>query len=332
MRTACADFVCLRITSMLDADINLYKFDWDQTWAGFFMNAQGYIYARYGVRREHDGEKTVTIAGLLDTMKKVLEIHKKELTKAPPAWKPMTIQDLGSYKKDPQAPRGCAHCHHAWTYTRKNEMDLGQWKRDKLWVFPLAENLGITPDYDENTLVKDVSGMAAKAGVKAGDRIKAVNGTRVLTPADISWILQGMDKGGTIKLDLERDGSMTSASMSVSGFDWRKRDLSWRESVNVLSPQTGFWAPDAKPDERAQLGIPADGIALKVRMVNAASAAKAAGLAVDDVIVSVDGKTKDMSYNEFTQHVWMDKNPGSVLQLIVLRKGRQQVPISLQLR
>jgi S1-C subfamily serine protease len=120
--------------------------------------------------------------------------------------------------------------------------------------------------------------------------------------------------------------------MSVSGIDWRKRDLSWRESVNVLSPQTGFWAPDAKPDERQQLGIPPDGIALKVKMVTPVSAAKAAGMLVDDVIISVDGKTKGMNYNEFTQHVWMDKAPGSVLQLVVLRKGKGQVPISLALK
>jgi len=331
VRTACADFVCLRITSMLDVDFNLFKFDWDQTWAGFFMNAQGYIYARYGIRKEHDGEKSVSIPGLLDTMRKALEIHKKESAKAPPAWKPQTIQDLPSFKKDPQAPKGCAHCHHAWTYTRKNEMDLGQWKREKLWVYPLPENLGITLDLDQNTLVKASTGMAAKAGVKEGDRIKAVNGQRVVSPADIAFILNGIDKGA-VKLDLDRDGAPASASMSVSGVDWRKRDISWRESVNVLSPQTGFWAPDAKPDERTQLGIAADGIALKVRMITPVGAAKAAGLLVDDVIVSVDGKTKDMSYNEFTQHVWMDKNPGSVLQLIILRKGKQQVPISVQLK
>ena len=327
----CADFVCLRVTSMLDVDINLFKFDWDQTWAGFFMNAQGAIYARYGVRKEHDGEKTVSIAGLLDTMRKALEIHKKEAAKSPPAWKPMTIQDLGSYKKDPQAPKGCAHCHHAWTYTRKNEMDLGTWKRDKLWVFPLADNLGITLDTDQNTLVNAVTGAAAKADVKVGDRVKAVNGQRVLTPADISWILQNVDKG-TVKLDLDRDGSPATASIPVSGVEWRKRDLSWRESVNVLSPQTGFWAPDAKPDERQKLGLAPDAIALKVRLVNNPGPAKAAGLMVDDVIVAVDGKTKGMSYNEFTQHVWMDKNPGSVLQFVVLRKGSQQVPISISLR
>jgi hypothetical protein len=322
--------VCLRITSMLDADINLYKFDWDQTWAGFFMNAQGYIYARYGIRKEQNGETTVSLVGLRDTMKKVLEIHKKEAGKSPKAWTPLTIQDLPSYKKDPQAPKGCAHCHHAWTYTRKNEMDLGKWNRDKLWVFPLADNLGISLDYAQNTLVSAVSGMAQKAGVREGDRIKSLNGQRVVTPADISWILQGVDKGD-VKLELDRNGAPATASMSVSGIDWRKRDLSWRESVNVLSPQTGFWAPNAKPDERQQLGIPADGIALKVKMVTPASAAKAAGIQVDDVIIAVDGKTKDMDYKEFTMHVWMDKNPGSILQLVVLRKGRQ-IPIAVSLK
>ena len=316
---------------MLDVDMNLFKFDWDQTWAGFFMNAQGYIYARYGVRKEQNGESTVSLAGLRDTMRKALELHKKEFRKSPPAWKPMTMQELPSFKKDPQAPKGCAHCHHAWTYTRKNEMDLGQWKREKLWVYPLADNLGISLDCDQNTLVTAVTGMAQKAGVQSGDRIKAVNGQRVLTPADISFVLQGVDKG-PVKLDLERDGAPATASISVSGFGWRKRDLSWRESVNVLSPQTGFWAPDAKPDERQKLGIPADGIALKVRMVTPASAAKAAGVLVDDVIVAVDGKTKGMNYNDFTQHVWMDKNPGSVLQLVVIRKGKQKLPLAVMLK
>jgi len=315
---------------MLDADINLFKFDWDQTWAGFFMNAQGYIYARYGVRKEQNGETTVSLPGLRDTMKKVLEVHRKEAGKSPKPWTPTTIQDLPSFKKDPQAPKGCAHCHHAWTYTRKNDMDLGKWNRDKLWVFPLADNLGISLDYAQNTLVTSVTGMAQKAGIQSGDRIKAVNGQRVLTPADISWILQGVDKGD-IKLDLERENATATASMTVSGIEWRKRDLSWRESVNVLSPQTGFWAPNAKPDERQQLNIPADGIALKVKMVTPASAAKAAGILVDDVIIAVDGQTKNMDYNEFTMHVWMDKNPGSVLQLVVLRKGKQ-IPISVLLK
>jgi serine protease Do len=313
---------------MLDVDINLFKFDWDLTWAGFFMNAQGYIYARYGVRKEQNGETTVSLAGLRDTMKQALELHKKEFRKSPPAWTPLTIQELPSFKKDPQAPKGCAHCHHAWTYTRKNEMDLGQWKKEKLWVYPLADNLGITLDYARNTVVTASSGMAQKAGVKEGDRIRAVNGQRVLTPADIAFILQGIDKGG-VKLDLERDGSAATASMTVSGIDWRKRDLSWRESVNVLSPQTGFWAPNAKPDERQ--GVPADGIALKVRMVTPFSAAKAAGMMVDDLIISVDGKTKDMNYNDFTMYVWMEKNPGSVLQLVVLRKGRP-VPVAVTLK
>jgi hypothetical protein len=313
---------------MLDVDINLFKFDWDLTWAGFFMNAQGHIYARYGVRKEQNGEATVSLAGLRETMKQVLEIHKKDFRKSPPSWTPLTIQELPSYKKDPQAPKGCAHCHHAWTYTRKQEMDLGQWKREKLWAYPLADNLGISLDYAQNTVVTAATGMAQKAGVQAGDRIKSVNGQRVLTPADISTILQAVEKG-TIKLDLDRDGSPATASMSVSGVDWRKRDISWRESVNVLSPQTGFFAPNAKPDERQ--GVPADGIALKVRMVTNYSAAKAAGLMVDDLIVSVDGKTKDMNYNEFTMYVWMEKNPGSVLQLIVLRKGKQ-IPIAVVLK
>jgi hypothetical protein len=321
-----ADFVCLRITSMLDVDITLFQFDWDQTWAGFFMNAQGYIYARYGTRKEQNGENSVSLAGLKETMKKSLELHKKEFAKAPPAWKPMNVEDLPSFKKDPQAPKGCAHCHHAWTYTRKNEMDLGKWKREKLYVYPLAENLGITLDLDRNTVVKDAAGMAQKAGVQPDDKILAVNGQRVLTPADISFILNGIQTG-TVKLDLDRGGSPATASMSVSG-DWRKRDLSWRESVNVLSPQAGFWAPALPDAERPKFGLAADAIALRVKMLTPTGGAKAAGMMVDDIIIAVDGQTKNMTTGDLTQHIWMDLNPGSVLKLVVLR-GKKQIPINV---
>jgi len=315
---------------MLEADLNLYKFDWDMTWAGFFMNAQGFIYARYGVRKERNGEKSVSLAGLRETMKGVLKLHKKEAARAAPPWKPATMRDLPSYRKDPQSPQGCAHCHHAWTYTRKNEMDQGQWKREKLWVFPLAENLGITLDLDANTLVKEAAGPAASAGIQPGDRVTALQGQRVLTPADMSWVLHNF-QGGTLKVDLERDGAPAAASLALPGMEWRKRDLSWRESVNVLSPQTGFWARECNPEDRKKLGLPPDAIAIRVKMVTPAGAGKAAGIRVDDVIVGVDGKTKAMSEAEFTQHVWMDCNPGTVLKLTVLR-ANQQMPIGVMLK
>jgi len=315
---------------MIDVDLNLYKFDWDLTWAGFFMNAQGYIYARYGTRKEQNGENSVSLAGLKEVMKKSLEIHKKEFMKAPPAWKPLTMKELNSYKKDPQSPKGCAHCHHAWTYTRKNEMDLGQWKKEKLFVYPLADNLGITLDLDQNTVVKSAAGQAQKAGVQPDDKILAVNGQRVLTPADISTILHNL-QSGTVKLDLDRGGSPATASMSVSGIEWRKRDLSWRESVNVLSPQAGFWAPDLPAAERPQYGLAADAIALRVKMVTPSGSAKASGMRVDDVIVAVDGQTKNMNSGDLTQHIWMDLNPGSILRLVVLR-DKKQVPVNVMVK
>jgi len=310
--------------------MNLFKFDWDLTWAGFFMNAQGYVYARYGTRQEQNGEKSVSLAGLRETMKKVLEIHRKEFMKPAPPWRPASMQELPSYKKDNQRPMGCAHCHHAWTYSRKHEMDLGQWKKEKMFVYPLAENLGITLDLDQNTVVKSAADPAAKAGVQPGDRVTALNGQRVLTPADISWILHNFP-GGTLKLEIDRDGSPATASMSLSGVEWRKRDLSWRESVNVLSPQAGFWAPELKPDEKQKLGLAANAIGLKVRTVNPNGPAKPAGLKVDDVIVAVDGKTTDMTTDQLTQHIWMDLDKGSVLRLVVVR-DRRQLPINILVR
>ena len=318
---------------MLNVDINLFDFDWDLTWAGFFMNAQGHIYARYGIRNSANGESTMSIPGLTKVMREVLEIHKKEAGKRPKRrMRRVRIQDLTSYKKDARAPRGCAHCHHAYTYKRKELMNIGRWRKEQLYVYPLSDNLGISLDLDENTLVTGVTGLAAKAGVQSGDRILSMNKQRVLSPADIASVLHYF-KSGTLKMEVERSGEEKpkAISMRLSGKKWRERDLSWRESVNVLSPQAGFNAPPLAAGMKSQMGLDPGALALEVRFVAPNSPAKRAGLKMKDVIIAVDGRTTSMTQNELTQHIWMNHDPGSVLRLVVVRKKRQR-PIFVRLQ
>ena len=43
-------FVCVRLVQMNGLDLSLFQFDYDQTLAALFLNADGTVYGRYGTR------------------------------------------------------------------------------------------------------------------------------------------------------------------------------------------------------------------------------------------------------------------------------------------
>lgn len=67
----------------------------------------------------------------------------------------------------------------------------------------LADYFGVK----HGVLVKSISegSTAAKAGVKAGDVITAINGSRVDEPSDVTRELRDTDEGATLTIDIVRD-------------------------------------------------------------------------------------------------------------------------------
>ena len=58
-------------------DLSLFQFDYDLTFAAFFMNADKTIYGRYGSRSEmKDAAKDISIDGFRKALAAALEIHK----------------------------------------------------------------------------------------------------------------------------------------------------------------------------------------------------------------------------------------------------------------
>ena len=50
VRTLLEKFVCVRIVSTNGLDLSLFQYDYDQSFATFFLNADGSIYGRFGTR------------------------------------------------------------------------------------------------------------------------------------------------------------------------------------------------------------------------------------------------------------------------------------------
>jgi len=69
-------FVCVRQVSTNGLDLSLFQYDTDQSFAVFFLNADGTIYGRFGTRSHRtEWVQDVSISGLAAALKGALKLH-----------------------------------------------------------------------------------------------------------------------------------------------------------------------------------------------------------------------------------------------------------------
>jgi hypothetical protein len=221
--------VCVRIVRMNDVDIALFQFDYDLTWMGFFLSADKKIYSRYGGRDAGSDEGRMSINGLKVTMRRVLELHRRELAakvKAPPPPAPKRPQDVF------RVTANCLHCHQVWEGMRERQRETGTFDPASLWVYPLPENVGLVLDVDAGSRVAKVlpGSAAGRAGMKPGDELSRVGGVNVLAQADVLWALHNAPAKGRLGVEYRRDGRSRTAALELLP-GWRRTDMSWRQSI-----------------------------------------------------------------------------------------------------
>jgi serine protease Do len=119
-------FVCVRLVQANALDLDQFQFDFDLTFAVFFMNEDGTIYGRYGTRSSmEEAEHDISLEGLAKAMEGALALHARyPLNKASLAGKrqnllevsrPEELPGLAKYKPaiDYQGAtaQSCMHCH-----------------------------------------------------------------------------------------------------------------------------------------------------------------------------------------------------------------------------
>ena len=91
---------------------------------------------------------------------------------------------------------------------------------------------------------------------------------------------------------------------------------------------------DSSEAQRAELGAPKDGMALRVRHVGEHgdhARAKKAGIEQGDVIVGCDGQRGRMSESDLLAYLLQKKRPGDEVELEVLRFGQKRtIRLTLQ--
>ncbi len=68
-------FVTVRLVQANAMDLTLFKFDFDLTFAAFFLNADGTIYGRFGTRSDEAAMRDISMEGLRKALQGALELH-----------------------------------------------------------------------------------------------------------------------------------------------------------------------------------------------------------------------------------------------------------------
>jgi predicted metalloprotease with PDZ domain len=220
-------FVCVRVVSMNDVDLSVFRFDYDVTWMGFFMDSSDGVYSRYGGRDAGDPDGRLSIDGLKRTMRQVLELHQRQA-------KPKTTRPHNEVlPSDLFEVKGkCLHCHQVWEGLRKQARKEKRFDPESLFVYPPPENIGLTLDVTKgNEVVAVAAGSSAeRAGIRAGDVIQSIQNVKTLSQGDVMWALHNAPVEGTVTLRFVRGEQTKSATLKLPR-GWKLTDLSWRPSM-----------------------------------------------------------------------------------------------------
>ena len=348
-------FVCVRIPKANAMDLTQFQFDYDLSFQAFFMNADGTIYGRYGTRSSREyADRDVSIEGFGASLQAALRLHegypanKKVLEGKQP--KPVKYKQPEDYpalegKYKPQldfagaTAKSCLHCHQIRDAQRDLARSTDQpWTDQLLYPHPTPDVLGIRLDPKSRATIESVEAESLAGGVdlKAGDQILTIDGQAITSAADIQWVLHHKDNSAALDVARLRGDSISYVKLNLPE-GWRAAsDNSWRVSTWNLRRVAfgGMFLVPLTEEERNELNLGPTQLGLKARHVGQYgehAIAKRAGLKKDDVIVSFNGLTNNLSETDLISHTLRNTKPGDVIPLAYLRGGkRHETKIKLQ--
>ena len=337
---------------MWGVDLSIFQFHSQLTWACFFLNADKTIYGRYGSRGAtgtsgfKGNDKEVSIEGLKKALQGALELHaefpKNKASLAGKTGPAPAVRTAESYpvaerknlkRAEENQGKGCIHCHQVQDFDFQAARGSGQAVPDRLlWTYPMPDLLGFSLDPAERASVTAVKAgsPAAKAGMKQGDKVAAMDGQPILSTADVQWVLHQAKEPGSVKVQLDRGGQKSEVTLALAA-GWRRGmsfsdnlSLGWVTRGNVAGMRT----QEAPADEKQKLGLAAGGLALKILEITPDfvkernQSAKKIGLQKGDVIVEVDGMKSAMTESEFLAYLIQKKKAGMKADLTYVRGGK----------
>jgi serine protease Do len=345
------------------ADLSLFQFHGQLTWAVFFLNPDRTIYGRYGSRAPSGttgfkgNDRFVTMEGFKKAVQGALELHaaypanKASLagkTGPPPAVKsPELFPAAASYgvrRADGSDPKnkGCVHCHEVQDWEAIELRKKGPVGDRYLWTYPMPDALGLALDPVERATATAVApGSAAeKGGFKAGDRLLTLEGQPLLSIADVQWVLHQAPEPGVVKGDVDRGGKKVAVTLELKA-GWR-RSFSFADNLSVgwttRTRTAGMRLETLPENDRDNLGLAAGVPALRVKDLSPDFARernvspKKAGLLKGDVLLELDGHPIPATESEYLALLLQKKKPGDKAILTYRRGAAPAATVEIEVR
>ena len=330
-------------------DLSVFQFDYDMSFAVFFLDSDKTIYGRYGSRTqsgEGKADSEISMKGLAASMKAALALHSNKAKyaavlrlKTGPAPKYATPEknpQLRKYKPKidygPNVAKSCVHCHQVRDVERLVLRKKGMPLPDRvLFPYPMPDALGLRFDKDSRATVADVipSSAAATAGIRRGDKLRSLQGQPITSVADIQWVLENtLERGDELMAVVEKVGGGSASVKLRLEEGWRRKgDISWRVSTwDLRRIALGGMKLDQLEDrERKRLGLEGKMalLAKHVGQYNDHAVAKRAGVVKGDILIEFDGVSEDLSEAGVIAHGMQKRKAGDVVPVKMLRRGKE---------
>src|SRR5213594_2391334 len=340
-------FVCVRLVQANALDLALFQFDYDLTFAVFLLNADKTIYGRFGSRSDRkDAAKDISMEGFRKALIAALDLHKRYPAnkallagKQPRPTRFKTPEDFpslaGKYKPtldyEGKVVQSCMHCHQVRDAERRFLRDDKKPIPDEvLYPYPMPNAVGLALDPKEKAKITSVASgwPAEKAGFKVGDEVLSLEGQPILSIADVQWVLHNAGEPATLNAQILRGRKRIKLALDLAT-DWRRQsDIAWRTTTWDLRRMAagGMVLQDSTAEERRAARLPDDTLALRVNHVGEYgdhAVAKRAGFKKDDILVSVDGQTRNFAESELFRYLLQRKMPGEKIPVTVLRDDKR---------
>jgi hypothetical protein len=316
---------------MDNVDVGLFDRDWNNAIYFFALNADEQIYLRYGGRDSASPDTYLNMESMEHGLAEGLAMHRRwqagEL-KLPPRPAPLFPREIPLLVTRTFARRACVECHLIGDFQNiQREQDGTLDKVTHLYRSPDIKTIGIQLDVPRGLVVKEARGAAGAAGMKAGDRITAVEGTSVVTFGDLQYRYDKIDRRAKkVTLMVEREAKPVEVTVALPE-RWWWTDLRFRQSS--VDPRLDFEDRPLTGDEKGKLGLPADGFASQVKHVSTLAAAmKTHELREGDIIAAVNGVSRDDQADTAELYLKLRIKAGDSAMLDVIREGKRiQMPI-----
>ena len=352
-----AQFVRVRVVQGNGMDLSLFQFDYDLTFAVFFMNADKTIYGRFGTRTEYENAaKDISIEGFKQALEAALELHKgypenraslaaktgPEPTKKTPEAFPALLRYSATLNYNDRVNQQCIHCHQIGEAQREVYWSDRQPVPDEaLYPFPMPNVLGLHFSSEHRAKLSKVEpgSSAEKDGFRRADEILTLDGQPIISIADVQWVLHHASENTTLPATVDRHGEEVTLTLTLNP-GWRKgSDISWRTTTWELRLVAlgGMVLQELSDAERQRNGIGETEMALSVKNImrwgrrsGGQTNARKAGIRRGDIIIAYGERTDRLTETGVIAYVLQEKPQAKTAPIKLLRNG-EQVTVELSL-